>query len=176
MLKSIIRSSTSRTSPQICRGSRTSNPFTLSALQSELAIPASASRIHLHRAQPCSDQHSTGSCATDALAQAAGDAFLQQTVPAIIASPAFTDRSALFIVWDENDYSGNLDCCGGTGVGGGHVPMIVVTKHGKPIKGATPINHYSLLATIEDGFSLPRLVNAKDAPTLFEIFPNVSGE
>jgi hypothetical protein len=81
-----------------------------------------------------------------------------------------TERSALFIVWDENDFGSNLVCCGRPGVGGGHVPMIVVTKQGKPIKSATPTNHYSLLATIEDGFGLPRLANAKTAAPLFDLF------
>jgi len=52
-----------------------------------------------------------------------------------------------------------------------NLTMIVVTKHGKPIKRATPSNHYSLLATIEDGFGLPRLANAKAAATLFDVFP-----
>jgi hypothetical protein len=50
--------------------------------------------------------------------------------------------------------------------------MIVVTKQGKPIKRATPSNHYSLLATIEDGFGLPRLANAKTAEPLFGVFPD----
>jgi phospholipase C len=153
-------------------------PFTLLGLKSELAVPASASKFIFIAPNQCSDQHGTGSCAASEDAQLAGDTFLSQTVPAILASPAFTDHSALFIVWDENDYSGNLDCCGAPApaVGGGHVPMIVVTKHGKAIKGATPMTHYSLLATIEDGFNLPRLGNAKNAPTLFDVFPNASGE
>ena len=145
-------------------------PFDLSQLQVELASPASASRFIYIVPNQCNDQHGTGSCNTDELTQAAGDAFLQQTVPAIIGSPSFTERSALFIVWDENDFGSNLGCCGRSGVGGGHVPMIVVTKRGKPIKSATPTDHYSLLATIEDGFGLPRLANAKTAAPLFDLF------
>jgi len=43
-------------------------------------------------------------------------------------------------------------------------------KRGKPIKSATPTDHYSLLATIEDGFGLPRLANAKTAAPLFDLF------
>jgi phospholipase C len=151
-------------------------PFNLNTLQSELVSPASASKFIFIAPNQCNDQHGTGSCATDELAQAAGDAFLLQTMPAIINSRSFTERSALFIVWDENDFGGNLGCCGRPGVGGGHVPMIVVTKHGKPITGATPTDHYSLLATIEDGFGLPRLVNAKKAAPLFEVFPVDRGE
>jgi phospholipase C len=147
-------------------------PFVLSEFQSELADPAAASRFIFIVPNQCSDQHGTGSCNTDQLAQAAGDAFIQQTVPTIINSRSFTERSALFIVWDENDFGGDLGCCGRPGGGGGHIPMIVVTKHGKPLKAATPSDHYSLLATIEDGFGLPRLANAKTAATLFEVFPD----
>jgi phosphatidylinositol-3-phosphatase len=74
------------------------------------------------------------------------------------------------VIWDENDFSTNLGCCGEPG--GGHVPAIVVTKNAKGIKSSTPTNHYSLLATIEDGFDLPRLNNAKTAETMFEVFPH----
>jgi hypothetical protein len=64
-------------------------------------------------------------------------------------------------LWDENDFSGQLSCCkpSPTGVGGGHATGFVVTKHGKSIRSAVAMDHYSLLATIEDGFGLPRLAN-----------------
>jgi hypothetical protein len=151
-------------------------PFDLTALQTELANRASASKFIFIAPNQCSDQHGTGSCSTSEAAQAAGDAFLQATVPVILNAPAFTDHSALFIVWDENDYSGNLGCCGAPGVGGGHVAAIVVTKYGKPLKAATPVDHYGLLATIEDAFGLPRLANAAAAHTLFEVFQPEKGE
>ena len=109
-------------------------------------------------------------CNTDELTIALGDKFLSQTVPAIVGSPSFTERSALFIIWDENDFSTNLGCCGQPG--GGHVPTIVVTKHSKQVRSSVAMNHYSLLATIEDGFDLPRLANAKTAETMFSLFPN----
>ena len=53
--------------------------------------------------------------------------------------------------------------------GGGYVAAIVITKNGKPIRSATAFNHFSMLATIEDGFDLPRLANAKTAKTMFEL-------
>jgi hypothetical protein len=142
-------------------------PFILSELQTELGSPDLASRFIYIVPNQCSSQHGTGTCNTDALAQAAGNAFLSQTAPAIVNSPSFTDRSVLFIVWDESH--GTRGCCGAPG--GGQVPLIVITKGGKPIKGVTPSNHYSLLATIEDGFGLPRLVNAARAATLLDVLP-----
>ena len=58
------------------------------------------------------------------------------------------------------------------GGGGGRIPLIAVTKHAMGVRGTTPSNHYSLLATIEDGFALPRLANAKGAATLFDLLPD----
>ncbi len=52
-----------------------------------------------------------------------GDQFLAATLPTILNSPAFqTQRSAIFITWDE-DYN-NLSL--GIGNEGNHVPMIVI--------------------------------------------------
>ena len=48
----------------------------------------------------------------------------------------------------------------------------MIAKPGKPVKSAVPMEHYSLLATIEDGFDLPRLANAKTANTMFSLFPD----
>jgi len=161
-------------------------PFDLTAFKMELGHPNQMARYVYIAPNQCNDQHGTGGtipagsadCSTDTLSLAAGDKFLETIVPAITSSPSFTGRSAIFIVWDENDFSGQLSCCGPnpTGVGGGHVAGIVVTKNGKPRKSATPADHYSLLATIEDGFNLPRLANAKTANTLWDLFPDSSDE
>jgi hypothetical protein len=63
-------------------------------------------------------------CSTDPLIIAAGDKFLSTIVPAT------TSRSAAFIVWDENDYTGQIGCCGPhpNGIGGGHVAGFVITS------------------------------------------------
>ena len=84
-----------------------------------------------------------------------------------------TQKAALNLLdADENDFSGNLGCCGAPGVGGGHIASIVITKHGKPLKSAKPMTHYSMLATIEQGFGLPLLANAKTANTMWDLFPD----
>jgi phospholipase C len=157
-------------------------PFDLTAFKAELGNPAQMPRYVYIVPNQCNDQHGTGGtippgsadCSTDALTLAAGDKFLANVVLAITNSPSFTSRSAIFIVWDENDFSGQLSCCGPspTGVGGGHATGFVVTKKGKPVKSAVPMDHYSLLATIEDGFNLPRLGNARTANTMFSLFPD----
>ncbi len=91
----------------------------------------------------------------------AGDQFLADTLPTILNSPAFqTQRSAIFITWDE-DYD-NLSL--GIGNEGNHVPMIVIPSPNSGMRQghivATNYNsHYSLLRTIEDSLQLPPLTN-----------------
>jgi phosphatidylinositol-3-phosphatase len=92
---------------------------------------------------------------------ATGDNWLSSVVPEITGSPAFAN-SVLFVLWDEGTTS--------TG-GGGVVPAIVVsdlTKAG--LKSTTAYNHYSVLRTIEDAWSLPRLGHAATAQPMGEFF------
>jgi hypothetical protein len=144
-------------------------PFGLDELKAELADPVSASRLIFLVPNQCHDQHGILDCNPAAVTLAAGDAFLAQTIPAIINAPAFTERSVLFIVWDN---SKGRDACCGAWRGGGRIPLIAVTKHATAVRGTTPSDHYSLLATIEDGFGLPRLANAKDRATMFDLLPD----
>jgi hypothetical protein len=144
-------------------------PFVLGELKAELADPVSASRLIFLVPNLCHDQHGTLGCKPAAVTLAAGDAFLAETVPAIVNAPAFTERSVLFIAWDNSN--GREACCGAWR-GGGRIPLIAVTRHAVAVRGTTPSDHYSLLATIEDGFGLPRLANAKGAATLFDLFPD----
>jgi phospholipase C len=130
-----------------------------------------------------------------------GDTFLKTWVTAIMNSPAWSGNSAIFVTWDEggfadaspfgpNDISG---CCdspalpsspvnpttggggdlvGGTLYGGGHVPMIVIARHGaRAATDATPANHYSLLQTIELNWNLAFLGNASDTIQVHSLAP-----
>jgi phosphatidylinositol-3-phosphatase len=126
----------------------------------------------------------------DASLKQKADAFVQAAVHAIMSSKAWTGNSAIFILTDENDYTGNptnggwestAGCCdspivqagdtrisGGAwtgGVyGGGLIPAIVVTTHGvRQYVSDQPYNHYSLLRTVEEAWSLGYLGNASDA-------------
>jgi hypothetical protein len=100
-----------------------------------------------------------------------GDAFLQQTVGAIMSSSVWAEGdSAIVITWDEDDYTGFAGCCGsplgvkGVTLGGSQVPTIVITAHGKPMTFTAPANHYSLLATIESLLGLHCLGKACGIP------------
>ena len=82
-------------------------------------------------------------------------AWLDGLVSKIVASRAWTEGGVLFIAWDEGD-GGDANL----------VPLIVATPSltSREIDGA--YDHYSLLATIEDLFVLPRLGAAGNARSL----------
>ena len=130
-----------------------------------------------------------------------GDTFLTTWVTAIMNSPAWTGNSAIFITWDEGGFDnlapfepkddtgccdspvlpaspanpatgGGGDLAGGTLYAGGHVPMIVIARHGaRGVVNATPTNHYSLLQTIELNWNLSFLGNASDTIQVHSLAP-----
>ena len=128
----------------------------------------------------CDDMHGTGNggpfCAYDqsdngtltglnpALV-AQGDLAVQKIVTAIKASPAWTGRpghfrgrSAIVILWDEDDYSVSPTT--------NRVAMIVDKNYGvKSEQSARFYTHFSLLRSVEAGFGLPCLNNACDPGT-----------
>jgi hypothetical protein len=87
----------------------------------------------------------------------AGDQFLSDQVPALLDN--LGPSGALFITFDESKDKDKSGCCGG--VEGGHIATVVAGPGVAPgtIVG-TPLDHYSMLQTIEDGLGLPRLRKA----------------
>ena len=106
----------------------------------------------------CNDMHTV--CTGDAVKQ--GDAWLATQVPLLLATPGFAagGRDVLFIVGDELPAA----------QGSGPMPFIVVSPLAKAGPTAGAYNHYSLLATIEDGLGLPRLGNAEASPTIADVW------
>ena len=89
---------------------------------------------------------------------AASDAWLREQVPAILASPAYKEDGMLVITFDETEgqTTGPSGIPGGTA--GGRVGALVLSPLAKAgTSSDTLYNHFSLLATIEDAFGLPRL-------------------
>jgi phosphatidylinositol-3-phosphatase len=86
--------------------------------------------------------------------------WLEDLVSRIVASAAWRDNGILFIVWDE-----------GTGGGSQVVPLIIAAPGLPSQRIDTPYDHYSLLATIEDLYGLPRLGAAKNARPLTDLLP-----
>jgi hypothetical protein len=84
-----------------------------------------------------------------------GDLAVQRIVTAIKASPAwYESRSAIVILWDENDYSR---------ITSNQVVTIVDTNYGDHgSQSAHFYNHYSLTKTLDAAFKLPCLNHACD--------------
>lgn len=101
------------------------------------------------------------------------DLWLKEQVPAILNSPAYRQDGVLVITFDEAD--GNATGPSGLpgGTAGGLIGSLVLSPFTSPgTSSGTMYNHYSLLATMEDIFSLPRLGYA-GAPGLPSFGPDV---
>jgi len=125
----------------------------------------------------CNDMHGRASTADDpcdfsqvpALIRT-GDAFLLNTVNAIMTSKSWTGNSAIFIVWDESDFTGTgpdgfgdtSGCCDAN-PGGGHVLALVISNTLRFARSSgRPFNHYSMLSTIQESWKLGCLGNTCD--------------
>ena len=94
-----------------------------------------------------------------------GDVTIQRLVEAIHASPAWQwGRSAIVIVWDENDYSGSTKILTGAFPAANQNKVVLtvetnwLAKHGK--QSATFYDSFSVLKSLEAGFGLPCLNHA----------------
>jgi hypothetical protein len=179
-----------------------------SQLAADLASPATTPDFVWITPDQCNDMHggvyvpiaghpetpcpygSTKDDPNDAALKQKADAFVHSAVSLIMGSTAWkAGHSAIVVVTDENDFTGNPatdgwetadGCCDSPVVpagdpdvpgwqggvyGGGLIPAIVVTNRGGKTGGyvsTTPYNHYSLLATIEQNWSLGYLAYAAD--------------
>jgi phospholipase C len=98
----------------------------------------------------CDDTHDCG--------VGAGDAFLARTVPALLRE--LGPAGFLVITWDEG--TSDAGCCGGAAAGG-HIATIVAGPGARRgAREAQAVDHYGVLATIEDALGLPRLRAAAD--------------
>jgi hypothetical protein len=84
-----------------------------------------------------------------------GDLTVQRIVTAIKASPVWREsRSAIVILWDENDYSTRTS---------NQVVLIVDTNYGQhQVTSSRFFDHYSLTKTLDAAFRLPCLNHACD--------------
>ncbi|MDJ0356121.1 alkaline phosphatase family protein [Paenarthrobacter sp. PH39-S1] len=148
------------------------NVVDLDALTGDLASAATTPNLSYITPNLCSDGHDKPCVDGRAGGLQAIDTWLKQWVPRITDSPAFRQDGVLVITFDESDEKDIVDpdaytCCTASstpvatvpgGIGGGLVGALVLSPH---IKGGTTsdtvYNHYGLLASIEDIFSLPYL-------------------
>jgi hypothetical protein len=130
----------------------------------------------------CHDGHDA-TCAdrTEKGGLAGVTAFLKTWVPRITSSPAFQRDGMLVITTDESDgpAADSSACCGEgagpnarrpgiEGPGGGRIGALVLSPYAVPgTTSSRAYNHYSLLASLEDVFALPRLGYARTVPRVF---------
>ena len=108
-----------------------------------------------------------------------GDTFLKNTVGSIMSSSAWTGNSAIFITWDESDFTntgpsgfGDTSGCCEANPGGGHVVTIVISHSDHSARtSAVSYNHYSMLRTIQDGWQLGCLAFtcSSDVPAMSDL-------
>jgi phospholipase C len=94
---------------------------------------------------------------------AQGDAWLRQNVPTILGSAAWTSqRSLLFITWDEDDGSQS-----------NQVATLVISRSTPAgFRSGVAYTHYSLLKTIEASWGLsPLTANDSAASAMSDFFP-----
>jgi phosphatidylinositol-3-phosphatase len=180
----------------------------MSALEPDLKSLATTPNYVFMTPNLCHDGHDGGNGARCVSGEPGGlesaDQFLRETVPRILASPAFRRDGLLIITFDEAeleyDYdsatrttyvkSGDAEACcnespgpnipayqplrargfggingpGLAGPGGGRIGAVLLSPYIPPgTVSSTPYNHYSLLRSVEDIFSLSYLGYAGQA-------------
>jgi acid phosphatase len=118
-------------------------PFT--QLSSDLRSTSTTPTYSWITPNMCNDMHD---CSI-----ATGDTWLSQQIPSILNSPAFTTQNSLLLLtWDEDDFLGN-----------NRVDLVVAGPQvTRGIVSNVPLNHYSILSTLESAWNLAAL-NANDS-------------
>lgn len=159
----------------IDQGTCASSDVPLTQLPADLKAYATTPNYVFISPNLCHDAHDAPCLDGEPGGLVSADAFLQQWVPQILASPAFQTDGLLLILFDESDSGDTSACCGEipgpnaplpglAGPGGGRVGAVLLSKFVQP--GAvvnTSYNHYSTLRTIEDLFGLAHLGFAAQA-------------
>jgi len=133
-----------------------------SELQTDLGNDTVA-RYNFITPNQCDDMHTSCAPLNDPIQQ--GDRWLSTEVPKILASPAYANNGALFILWDEADSAS------------GPIGMIVLSPkaNGGGYTNTILYTHSSTLRTVEEIFGVSPMLgdaaNATDLRDLFVSFP-----
>ena len=135
------------------------NVVDFSRLGLDLRSAASTPNLSYITPNLCNDGHDSPCVTGEPGGLATADSWLRKHVPAILASPAYGADGLLVITFDESegDSTGPAGMIPG-GTAGGRIGALVLSPFVRPGTASnTPYNHFSLLASIEDIFGLPRL-------------------
>ncbi len=86
---------------------------------------------------------------------ATGDRFLARTVPPLLRE--LGPHGFLILTWDEGDASSTAGCCSGAAAGGNIATIVAGPGARRGARTAKPVDHYGVLATIEEALALPSL-------------------
>jgi hypothetical protein len=114
----------------------------------------------MHGAPPwCVDSGKSGDV-NDTYLVSQGDKVVGQTVNAITSSPVWqTGQNAIVVTFDEGNVAHDK------------VATVVITNHGaRGVKDNTSYDHYSLLASLQQGFGLGCLLNSCGATLMTPLF------
>lgn len=123
----------------------------------------------------CHDGHGLEVCHDrDQLARDYDD-FAREAFASVRASKAWTNNSAFVVTFDEGARTiypdaKVSDIARRVGGADNHIVTIVATACGAPMEEPARLDHFSLLATLEEGFGLPRLRKAKGAADMSSMF------
>lgn len=138
------------------------NVVNFSALKHDLQAVSTTPNLAYITPNLCHDGHDSPCVDGTAGGLGTADEWLKSQVPAILASPAYQQDGMLVITFDEADGGAVGPSTGVTGgTAGGKVGALVLSPFASPGGSSDhPYNHYSLLASMEDIFGLPRLAGA----------------
>jgi hypothetical protein len=151
------------------------NVVNLNQLPTDLASAASTPNFVFITPSLCNDGHDATCLNGGGGGLAQADAFLKTWVPQITSSPAYQQNGLLIVAFDEavgdataccGEMPGPYDAAnsimpGGSGPGGGVVGAVLLSPFIAPgTRSTTAYNHFSMLASVEDIFGLPRLADA----------------
>jgi hypothetical protein len=163
--------------PAYCR----SHVVSLSRLTGDLRHTSTTPALSYITPDLCHDGHNPRCADGGPGGMKAVNRWMKTWVPRILSSPAFGRDGMLVITADESEgvKEDSRACCGEgvgpnagqpgiDGPGGGRIGALVISPYVVPgTSTAEPYNHYSLLATIEDLFGLPRIGYALSTPRVF---------
>ena len=92
---------------------------------------------------------------------ATGDRFLARTVPPLLRE--LGPHGFLILTWDEGDAGSSAGCCSRAAAGGNIATIVAGPGARSGARTAKPVDHYGVLATIEEALTLPRLGAAANA-------------
>ncbi|MEA2423766.1 MAG: phosphatidylinositol-3-phosphatase [Thermoleophilaceae bacterium] len=149
-------------------GACAANDVPLTQLSTDLGAAATTPNLAFITPNLCHDGHDTPCVNGEPGGLQSADAFLQNWIPQIQASPAYSEGSLIVVAFDEAESGDATACCGEMpgpntvnpggptpGPGGGRTGMVLIGQHiAAGTTNATPYNHYALLRSLENIFGV----------------------